>query len=98
MLHVLRFITRSTKPPLYTVTLLCPTPTKPLPTPMPLLRTPSQSQSNDVARTLLDDKRGKLDAARKKYAVLRRKLDDEFNALDSLEAKVGNARVDCTHE
>lgn len=47
-----------------------------------------KSASNEAARTGLDDKRGRLDAARKKYAVLRRKLESEFQALDSLEGRV----------
>ena len=32
--------------------------------------------------------RGRLDAARKQYATLRRKLESEANELDTLESKV----------
>lgn len=31
----------------------------------------------------------KLDAARKRFMVLKRKLENEFSNLDSMEAKVG---------
>ncbi len=49
----------------------------------------SQSISgNEAARTALDDKRRRLDAARQRYLAARRRLDDQFTALDSLEAKV----------
>ena len=33
-------------------------------------------------------RRKRLDAARKRYAVLKRKLESEFQSLDSLESKV----------
>ncbi|KAG2422661.1 hypothetical protein HXX76_015898 [Chlamydomonas incerta] len=42
---------------------------------------------NKQAREDLDAKRQKLDAARKRFVVLKRKLENEFGNLDSMEAK-----------
>ncbi|KAG2493473.1 hypothetical protein HYH03_008290 [Edaphochlamys debaryana] len=42
---------------------------------------------NKQAREDLDKKRQRLDAARKRFVVLKRKLETEFNNLDSMEAK-----------
>ncbi|PNH02795.1 Coiled-coil domain-containing protein 39 [Tetrabaena socialis] len=42
---------------------------------------------NKQAREDLDHKRRKLDTGRKRYAVLKRKLETEFGNLDSMEAK-----------
>ncbi|MEW5311178.1 MAG: hypothetical protein WDW38_002914 [Sanguina aurantia] len=47
-----------------------------------------QTHEAGAARTDLDDKRRKLDAGRRRYAVLKRKLETEFGQLDSLDAKV----------
>jgi hypothetical protein len=41
-----------------------------------------------AARSTLDEKRKRLDTSRKRYALLRRQLEGEFQALDTLEAKV----------
>ncbi|KAL6756441.1 hypothetical protein V8C86DRAFT_2647977 [Haematococcus lacustris] len=48
---------------------------------------------NEGARQELDAKRQRLDASRKKYALLRRQLEGEFAALDSLEGKVAELEV-----
>ncbi|GAX79427.1 hypothetical protein CEUSTIGMA_g6868.t1 [Chlamydomonas eustigma] len=40
------------------------------------------------AKQDLDEKRQRLDASRKRYAVLKRKLESEFGELDSMEEKV----------
>jgi len=40
------------------------------------------------ARIALDQQRKRLDAARSKYMLLRRKMETEFAALDSLGSKV----------
>eukprot|EP00195_Chlamydomonas_chlamydogama_P009299 CAMPEP_0202915398 /NCGR_PEP_ID=MMETSP1392-20130828/65575_1 /ASSEMBLY_ACC=CAM_ASM_000868 /TAXON_ID=225041 /ORGANISM="Chlamydomonas chlamydogama, Strain SAG 11-48b" /LENGTH=937 /DNA_ID=CAMNT_0049607407 /DNA_START=168 /DNA_END=2981 /DNA_ORIENTATION=- len=47
-----------------------------------------RNTESSQARQDLDEKRKRLDAARKRYAVLKRKLETEFQALDSLESKV----------
>ena len=47
-----------------------------------------KAAENEGSRTTLEDQRARLDASRKKYAVLKRKLEGEFAALDSLESKV----------
>ncbi|GFR48534.1 hypothetical protein Agub_g10430 [Astrephomene gubernaculifera] len=46
-----------------------------------------RTAENRGAREELDHKRQKLDAARKRFAVLKRKLETEFSNLDSMEAK-----------
>ncbi|GIL44733.1 hypothetical protein Vafri_2248 [Volvox africanus] len=46
-----------------------------------------RTAENKGAREELDQKRQKLDAARKRFAVLKRKLENEFSNLDSMEAK-----------
>jgi hypothetical protein len=48
----------------------------------------TQVARNGAARTALDERRRRLDAARRQHAQLRRSLDDHFATLDSLEAKV----------
>jgi hypothetical protein len=48
--------------------------------------------------------RQRLDASRKRYAVLKRKLESEFGELDSMEAKVAEleamrkVRMERSHE
>eukprot|EP00798_Chlamydomonas_sp_ICE-L_P017612 gene17612-23945_t len=47
-----------------------------------------RTAESSEARFQLDAKRKRLDAARKKHAVMKRKLETEFQSLDSLEEKV----------
>jgi chromosome segregation ATPase len=50
------------------------------------------------AKSDLGDKRARLDAARKRYALLKRKLEGEFQQLDSMDAKVAELELMRTEE